>query len=497
MTYAKPQDLPSFPSSGGRSNAAGAAALLAQDYRVKDQWKPETSTTGSQAAVRAQKDGADVPLWQPTTSQNGLSAATLAMRKKDKSPVTPNIDRGFTETGKSNSLLAATQSASKGRTRADSTPVPAPPRYPDSRNSASNALSAATISHRASIRGAPPPHSGWSSEANQAARITHSHMDASMFGSHPVVGQEVGEQKHEAALRASAVSMAKKIYDQQNRASVASDSTNIGSAGAETAHRRNASSPPQTDVKQEAIKFLHLQDAAQKLAQERLAKVDKEMENNGYLEYYGYGDKDRSHRRSHLSMRGRDSKRAASEGTDRDPDDEQQARHIRKQMSQLSSGLNTVDGKQRSEDRARVLKAAEKRVHDRMHDMDEKVFKDTGKPSQAMMEEWEAKARAKAEKDHAEREKHTGRTHIGGGKYMDTAEIEAIAAARLKPMLDEINVTAEQKRERDRELKRQQDLEETERMGQRMKQDGQKTEFKRIRGKHAPPIQPLHGRELD
>ena len=132
-----------------------------------------------------------------------------------------------------------------------------------------------------------------------------------------------------------------------------------------------------------------------------------------------------------------------------------------------------------------MMAAAEKRVHDRMHDMDEKVFMDTGKPTQAMMDEWEAKARAKAEEQKAEREAAApkGKVAIGGGKFMDQAEIEAIAAARLKPTLEEIDSTAQKMRERDVEMKRLEDARETAVMEQKMKEDQQKVEFKRIKGK--------------
>jgi hypothetical protein len=116
-------------------------------------------------------------------------------------------------------------------------------------------------------------------------------------------------------------------------------------------------------------------------------------------------------------MRSSGSKRAASEGrgrfsNDSDSDDELQARRIRQQTTQL---LDRPD-KQRTDDRARLLAAAEKRVHQQMQNMDQKVFEDTGKPTQAMIDDWESKAMAKAERDRADRDQHPGKTHIGGGK---------------------------------------------------------------------------------
>ena len=451
--------------------------MLAKDHKMKDLWQPEMSSAGSKAAMMAHKNGATLDLWHPSASSAGNSAATLAMRNKGLSP---QIDRGMTDAGRTNSLLAAAKVHNRGRQRSGSTPVPQHAAYPDSHNSTKNALNAATVSHRTSARNAPD---GWDSEANQAARIKNSHMDPKMFGEHPPVEPELNEQKHQAALRASAVSMAKRMYDYQNRDPTPSDgSSGVGPAGAETAHRRNQSSmSTQPDLKEEAMKYIHLQDAAHKLAQERLAKVEREMGPGRYREYYGYPDQ--SPKKSRLPVRGRGRKRASSEGQYfDDSDDEEQARRIRTQMSQLSTATSTVDNRQRQDDRARLLAAAEKRVHARMHDMDEKVFQETGKVSQSMMDEWEVKAREKAEKDRELRERNPGKTHIGGGKYMDQADIEAIAAARLKPTLDEINDTAEKKRARDEEIKRQRDEQETEKMNEKMKDQQVKAEFKRIKG---------------
>ena len=401
----------------------------------------------------------------------------MAMRNKGLSP---ELDRGYTATGRSNSMMAATKSL--GRQRAGSTPAPAPAQYPDSQNSTKNALNAATVSHRTS-KLAPD---GWDSEAMQAARFKNvgNRMDRSMFGEHPPVEPELEEQRHQAALRASAVSMAKQMYEYQNRASTPSETSSaLGSAGhgAGTAHRRGQSVTSQPDLKEEAVKYIHLQDAAHKIAQERLAKMEKEHENERYREYYGYGDT--SPKKSRMSTRRRP--RAASEGQDLDDsDDEKQARRIRTQMSRLNTAQNAVSDKQRSDDRARLLAAAEKRVQARMHDMDEKVFLETGKVSQSMMDEWEVKAREKAERDKEERDRNApaGMTHIGGGKYMDKADIEAIAAARLKGTFDELDENAAKMRQRDEDAARRADEAETARMAEKMEQDNQKAEFKRIRG---------------
>ncbi|KAK1089344.1 Eisosome assembly protein [Friedmanniomyces endolithicus] len=459
LKYARPQDLPSYPSSGlGNADSAGKAAMLAKDYKMKDLWHPELSAAGSKAALLAHQDGGKLDLWQPTASKAGNSAATLAMRTKGLSP---ELDRGYTADGKQRALLAATLSIS----RSGAAPAPvAPSAYPDSKNAASNALNAATKSHRAnSVRTAAEKRQpdGWNSEAMQAARVQNigANMSPEMFTEHPPVEIEREEKAHNAALRASAVSMAKQMYDLQNRTVLGPDLRGgVEGAGAATARQQPSS---QLDVKQEALRYIHLQDAAHKLAQERLAKVDKTFEAAKYREYYGYPDNPSQQQSppkkpaNRLSMRSKGRRRATSDGVEdgdfsSDDDDEGRAQRIRSQMNQLNTGVAGVDEKKRAADRAKVYAAAEKKVHAQMHNLDEKVFADTGKVPPAMMEEWEAKARARAVEEKREKEVHPGQTHIGGGKYVSTAEIERIAAERLRPTLEGISAEAERRRERDR-----------------------------------------------
>ncbi|KAK0275278.1 Eisosome assembly protein [Friedmanniomyces endolithicus] len=490
LKYARPQDLPSYPSSGlGNADSAGKAAMLAKDYKMKDLWHPELSAAGSKAALLAHQDGGKLDLWQPTASKAGNSAATLAMRTKGLSP---ELDRGYTADGKQRALLAATLSIS--RSGVAPSPV-APLAYPDSKNAASNALNAATKSHRAnSVRTAAEKRQpdGWNSEAMQAARVQNlgANMSPEMFTEHPPVAIEREEKAHNAALRASAVSMAKQMYDIQNRTVLGPDLRGgVEGAGAATARQQPSS---QLDVKQEALRYIHLQDAAHKLAQERLAKVDKTFEAAKYREYYGYPDNPSQQQSSpkkttnRLSMRSKGRRRATSDGVEdadfsSDDDDEGRAQRIRSQMNQLNTGVAGVDEKKRAADRAKVYAAAEKKVHAQMHNLDEKVFADTGKVPPAMMEEWEAKARARAVEEKREKEVHPGQTHIGGGKYVSTAEIERIAAERLRPTLEGISAEAERRRERDREIKEGKEEAERERREEKDRVRGEKEEGRRMR----------------
>ncbi|OQO09043.1 hypothetical protein B0A48_05934 [Cryoendolithus antarcticus] len=478
LKYARAQDLPSFPSSGNTSGSAGAAAMLAKDYKPKDIWHPEASEAGSRAALLAARDGGKLDLWQPSATKEGNSAANIAMKNKTLSP---QLDRGYTPEGRSNALLAATMSQKQSRQRADSTPTAPADLYPDQANSAHNALNAATVSSRNSVRNRPNTATdglGYNSPAMQAARVQNlgANVSADMWGEHPPVEIEVSEKKHQDALRASAVSMAKQMYQLQNQK--ATGPNPAGNTGAEVAQSRSAAPYAPADLKSEALKYIHLQDAAQKLAQERLTKIDKEHENAKYREHYGYPDSQPS--RSRLTMRSGRNRRRDSDA-ELDSDDEQTARRIRGQQSQLNNALGDVDAKKQAADRKALLAAAERNVQKSMNRMDDKVFQDTGKVSQTKMDEWAAKARQKAQAESDVRQENHGKTHIGGGRFMEQSEIEAIALARLKPTFDEINDTAEKKRARDEELRLEREELERSKRDKKTQEREEKDEAKKIK----------------
>ncbi|KAF2084139.1 hypothetical protein K490DRAFT_49881 [Saccharata proteae CBS 121410] len=475
LKYAKPHELPSHPIVGidtansagsaallahgnktkiewwkpdGTSDSAAKAALIAKDYKMAPMWQPELSAAGSKAALLAHRDGGKLDLWMPEASAEGNSAAGIALRNKTLSP---QLDYGYTSTGKKNALTAATGAMAGGRKRAGSTPAPAVPDYPDAANSAHNSLNAATVAHQPSMRASNHPNR-MSSAALESARITHAgaNVPREMYGAAPPVALEVEEKRRQDALRASAISMAKKMYDtQQTHINAAAAGPSDGQTGARTAHARQPSTASTVDVKQQAMQYISLQEQAQKLAAERLAKLDPD-EAAVFRSYYGYGDK--THR-SRLSVR-RNRGRASSEGRDAvDSDDEEHSRRIRSQMSQFNNQLAAVDARKRQKDRESLLAAAERKVHAQMHTMDERVFMETGKVSPAMMEEWEARARAKAAEDSEARLANHGKIHVGGGKFLDQSEIDAIAQARMQPTLDEIAEKAALQRARDEELR--------------------------------------------
>ena len=275
-----------------------------------------------------------------------------------------------------------------------------------------------------------------------------------MYTSNPPVASEVNEKNRQAGLRAAAVSMAKQLYDVQQRAieQAAADIKNSDSLyAANSVHGRRRSSVSSTDEVYMPPQYANLQEAAQKLAADRLAKLHDE--HAAYRNYYGTN----APPQSRMSIRGRTRRRASSDGT-RDADEEQ-SRKIRSQMTLFSDQLAQVDGKKRQTDRDALMAIAQRNVTNRMHGIDEKVFAETGKASPALQTEWEVKANAHAQADSEARMVNYGKVNIGGGKYLDQSEIDAIAAARVQPTLDEITAKAEEHRARDEQIR----LEEAER----------------------------------
>lgn len=475
LKHAMPEDLPSYPSIGlaNTESASGAAAglansnpktveywkpgeipeanraaILAKDHKGPTLWKPELSAAGSKAALLAQRDGGNVKIWRPEDTDAGHSAADLAMRKKGLSP---NAGAALSAEAGEKALVAATGAVSGTRRRSGSTPL-TPPTYPDAANSSKNALKAAnSVSSRPTPKVESPPASS-SGPQIDAARIHNqavTNLSREMYTSNPPVAPEVEERNRQAGLRAAAVSMAQRMYDvQQKKIEEAAELARSESRyAASTVHHRTGSSTS-SDDSHGAPHYANLQEAAQKLAAERLAKLHDE--HAAYRQYYGTQAAATSHK---LSDRGRTRQRAGSEG---ELNDEERAQQVRNQMSLFTDKLAQIDHKKRQSDRDLLMAAAQKNVKARMSMMDEKVFNETGKVTSAMMQEWETKARAKAQAESESRMVNHGKVHIGAGKFLDQSEVDAIAAAKVQPTLDEISETAEKQRARDEEIRQQQ-----------------------------------------
>ncbi|KUJ15566.1 uncharacterized protein LY89DRAFT_686282 [Mollisia scopiformis] len=491
LKYARADQLPSYPSAGLKkddsaagaaaslgwanqksfehwkpdpSKAASSAAFLAKDYKMAPLWQPEQSAHGAKAALLAHRDGGKVEIWQPEASKWGNSAATQAMTKERAGGLAVNLDYGHTELGRQGSLLAATGAMSSSRKRAESTPVIKAATYPDEANAASNALNAATSAHRSqSRRSKVDPEIG-------ATPFTN--MSRDMYTSHPPVAPEVEEQNRQDTLRASAIAMAKQMYNVQQKQIDAATSAQI--RGAQAAHQRRPSSVSSAD-EVPPMRFNNLQEAAQKLAQERLSKLhDEHMTNREYRDYYGSTPKPQSR----LSIRGRTRYRSSSLGNS--DADLEQSNKIRAQMSIFSSNISQVDAKKRQQDRESLIAAAQRNVTKSLHNMDERVFQDTGKIAPSLLSEWEVKAHAAAQAKSDTRMENHGKIHIGGGQFINQSAVDLVAARNVQPVLDEINEKAEAERERQAALKLEQETQKRKAAEKKMREKEEKDINKKL-----------------
>lgn len=469
--YVSPKDISRFPSTGLRkddsaagtaasigwanqkpfeqwkpdpSPSASRAAVLAKDYKAPPLWQPEQSVSGAKAAVLAAKDGGKVEIWKPEASAWGNSAASQAFKSDRSGGGSPRIDYGYTTLGRQGSLMAATGAMSGTRKRSDSTPTPKPT-YPDEANATTNALSAATHANNPSrkIRTEYSTASGANPFTN---------MPREMFTSHPPVAQADGRSRSDV-LHASAVAMAKQIYNiQQKQIDQTSKAQRSADQNAAVSARGGSNSSSITGGEAQPMRYTSLQEAAQRLAQERLARLyDENAQNREYRNYYGEDFRPTSR----LSIRGRVRRRASSDSML--DEDREQSQRIRAQMSLFSSSLSQVDAKKRQKDREALMAAAQRNVTASLHGMDERVFKDTGKIPPSMLNEWEVKAHAAAQKNSDSRMENYGKINIGGGKFIDRGAVEAIAARNVQPVLDEINAKAELERIRQAEVKLEQE----------------------------------------
>ncbi|KAH8174204.1 eisosome protein 1 domain-containing protein [Sarocladium implicatum] len=487
LKYADPKSLPSYPSSGLRSDgaAAGAAASLGwSNQKSIEPWRPDKTSASSAAAALA-KDYKMAPSWEPSSDSAGRKAALLAVGsasaalKRPNSPTKTSPSKTSTSDGNwgnsaatqafnasratadqksdlshgnsaatqafninrslsvrkaqatpsptiedDRSLAAAKGAMSSNRPRAISTPSQSTLRTTSAadRSSTANALSGAAIAHRASMTSTPVGNAG-------AVPVTT--MTRNMFTSNPPVKPEVTEQENNDKIHASAVAMARKMYAHQQRMVDQTQDAQDQAGNRGSGH------------------FVNLQDAAYKQAQERLSKLQGEhIKNREYQEYYGGAQPQSPKRRFSMAAKLR-----RKNSSDDEFDDHEESQKIRQQMSMFSNKVSQIDEAKRQKDRDAVLAAAQRNVKARLQGMDEKVYRDTGKINPSMTSDWEERAQAAARSHHETRTVNKGKIDIGGGRFMDPEEVQAIASSRVQPVLDDINDKAEAERERRLALK--------------------------------------------
>jgi len=495
LRYADPRDLPSFPSLGIRSDnalaaastaaslgwanqkaltqqkddaTASAAALLTRDSTTPAAWHSDHNATSARmaqpathAAARPAKQQLPAasaanqafkahPSHQDNHSgvaatstalnrQKSLRAAQLANQRTGPRPRAksgPVLKPSYLE--KDNAAMAATElnrqkslkaaqladQRSGRRPRATSGPM-LKPSYPDEANAAAHALSAATLAHKQTVR----------RPADETGAVPYTTMDRQMFTSHPPVKLEVDEQRRADVIHASALAMAKRMYNQQQRVIDATKQANPDP---------NSQRPVSADITSQPAQYTNLQEAAYKLAQERLAKLHQEHQQNRDFQEY-YGSPGTAQRR--FTIRTKLRRRASSDGAV--IEDRKRSQQIREQMSSFSTRLSEVDEQKRRKDRELVLATAQRNVQAQLKDMDERVYAVTGKVTPTLLNQWELKAHAAAQaRSEARKDDNAGKVDVGGGLYMDKKAVEGIAAKRVQPLIDDINDKAEKERER-------------------------------------------------
>ncbi|KAK6832931.1 hypothetical protein PG987_007625 [Apiospora arundinis] len=420
-------------------------------------WTPKPSEHGAQAALLAHKAAArSIESGKPSSTDHGHTAATSAFnadrtsRRSNPHAAVP-LDR-------QRSLVAAkgamaTPTATR-RSRANTLPTRKQQEsYPDESNAASNALKAAAAAHRPKAS-APP---------KEAGATPFVHMNRQMFTSNPPVKTETDEQRREDALHASALTMAKKMFEQQQKVIDQTKRAQQSNGTAPHSRRRRADSHSDDD-EAPPMQFNNLQDAAYKAAQERLAKLEIDLQSRNYKDYYGQGQPQKKPN----TIRGKLRRRSSSDGDIRN--DRERSQQIRRQMSIFNTKVSEVDQQKRQHDRDALLAAAQRNVSARMKVMDDKIATETGMIPPSTKTSWDSKAHATAQLRSDNRLSKQNKVDIGAGKYMEQEEIDAIAASKVQPVIDEINERAEQEQARVTEQKLEEERQREERELERQRE---------------------------
>jgi hypothetical protein len=283
--------------------------------------------------------------------------------------------------------------------------------------------------------------------ATEASRIHHiANTNAKLYTSNPPVQAEIEEQNYKNSLRAAAVSMAKdmsKINGTKDETAGVDPAVLAAQKGqSQLGYRKTVSSTDGSALR----RAIALQDAAQKRAAEKLARMQDE--NAEYQEYYGTAPQPP---RSRLTTR----RKRTSSDADASQIDAEQSRQIRNQMSSLRTKMDQVDTR-RTKDRELLMQAARRNVDATLQDMEARFYANTGRAPPSVQKGWDevAQARVRREAEASELAAAQGdRINIGGQRYMDMADIEAVARTRLQPALDEITENAEERRAHDVEVR--------------------------------------------
>ncbi|KAE8349080.1 hypothetical protein BDV28DRAFT_160791 [Aspergillus coremiiformis] len=392
------------------ANKQAAAAFYVQDYR-----SDASSLGGYKAGTSARRDRSSISSLPASTEISALD-------------LTPEARREIAERDKA--VRAARGALYSNRKRAES--APSEPPYTSSAAGQLTELDSAM----------------------EASRIQHlANANPRLFTASPPVTPEVEEQRRKNVLQAAAVSMARDMYSltEATGSEQLYPSAPITQANYGRVRPRRSVSKPEAGALQRAVS---LQETAQKLAAEKLASMQDDTA--VYREYYGI---EPQATRSSLPTR----RRRQSVDSDASEFDLERSREIRLQMTSLRTRLDAVD-EQRDKDRALLMEAAKKNVDAVLQDMEMRVCAETGRAPPSLQKEWEEAALTRAQMDTHETDLQyvSGeKVNLGGQKFVDMSDVEALARSRLQPTFDEITDRAET--EKAKELERRLDAEETQR----------------------------------
>jgi len=382
---------------------------------------------------------------KPATGQNGSpsmsSASAKAALLAHKAALSHQADTHLSETAAQESLkdardralLAATKSFRQQKVLEKKSPAGL---------SASDQRDAELASRRITAR-----------QQETQSRRDIIHIKPEMLTEHPPIRMEVEEKRHNDALHASALSLARTVYNQ-----------------------RTAEQNVEPSAKDQAKQYVSLQDAAQKLAAQRIAKINESTSN--------LPPRSKSTRTTtNLLQKVRRGHRRSTS------DDDLTSEYTRKELAYRKSQMSAVESK-RSEDqqaeRSRIMAAAERKVQAQMQTLDATVFAETGKMSPAMMSDWDSQARVRrANNPQVISMRDTqadSAVDVGAGKVVDRADVEYLAEQRVGPTLRGIDEAVEKRRQEDADKKER--IEEEKRFArqEREKRKEDRAEQKRLEG---------------
>ncbi|CAG7968890.1 unnamed protein product [Penicillium nalgiovense] len=434
------------------SHASAASALAHANRKPVEVWRPPARQPAAEKAALCVKDYAPPQQPQPTTqhSAEGLGAAMLAVREKRASvcqaPTSAAHRRGssvmdnyhYTAVGadpKDKALKAASGAYTLSRKRADSAPSEPGLTSELPYGRSADGTRQARVEEEGPLDHLDP--------AIEASRFQHAaNTNPKLYTSSPPVQSE--EQNYRNSQRAAAISMAKDMYRVTSKKESGQSPALIAAqkGQGQLGYRKTVSTADGATLR----RAIALQEAAQKRATEKLALMQDEHAD--YQQYYGTAPQPQ---RSRLTTR----RKRTSSDADASQTDAERSRQIRNQMTTLRTKLDQVDD-QKTKDRELLMQAARRNVDQTLQDMEAQVYAETGRPPPSVQKDWDEVAQERVRREAEVYEDATtrgNRVNIGGQKYMDMADIDAIARSRLQPALDEVTEDAELRRAHDIEAR--------------------------------------------